>query len=340
MKNYTFLFLIFSLSLMACNTAMKEQQEIISGMEKTLDQNTNDQFLRPLVANYINYSVDFPKDEMTPIYLYRCAVLYYRVGNYKEAIINLETILREHSSTPILEDTYLTLAMICNIGGQQNKRAEELYNQYKEKYPEGKGMKEVDYFFKPLEEKLTDHITQIQNDIANLPRGQKITDAKYTELAWAYINFIKAKPNAPITAAYCMQAARLAIRLEHYIVAIELLDKIYKNHPDYNQYPEALLLLAVEYDNSALANYLQKQKVVFSGVNPRISKEKLLEKDLQQEAAKLYKEILKKYPNHAVATSAQAGLKNLGKKTAKVVEEFLQKQKEIQKAIGGQTESL
>ena len=338
MKTHYYLIVILCCSLLACNNPMNNKREIIRGMEQAILQNTNDQFLRPLVANYINYAADYPKDEMTAVYLYRCAVIYYRVGNVSDASVLLEQIIREHPDTPLIEDTYLTLAMISNKGGYDKERAEELYTIYKQKYPSGKGISEVDYYFKPAADKLLDNIKRIQNEIANLPRGEEDSPAKYSQLTWAYINYIKAKPDGAITPAYCMQGARLAIRLDYHLVAIELLDKIYNEYKTFEQYPEAMLLLAVQYDTN-IKSYLQKENIVSTGTNPRIQKEELLEKNLTKEAEKIYKEILQKFPTHKVAPSAKAGLKNLGKRTAKIIEEFLAKQDSIQQAISGQTES-
>jgi len=309
----------------SCNKEIQKQREIIRGMEAAIQKNASDQFLRPLMANYINYSVDFPEDEMTPIYLYRAAVLYYRVGNNKEAVINLETILREYPETEILEDTYLLLAMICAKGGLDKKRATELYTIYKEKYPQGKGIDQVEYFFKTPEEKLAEHIKKIQTEIEQLPRGQENHPGKNSQLMWAMSKYVKLKPNDPLAPAYCLKGAQIAMAQDMHLAAVELLDLIYRNYTDFEQYPDALLLLAVEYDN-LITLYLKQGNVVSLAVNPEITAKKLEKMDLVAKGGELYREILRRFPEHDVAVSAKSGLKNLGKRTQKVVDEFVRVQ--------------
>lgn len=332
MKTLYLVFFIFSLcSLVACNDKARQDRELIRGMEKAVEKNTNDQFVRPLVANYIGYTVDYPEDEMTPIYLYRAAVLYYRIGNMDEAASNLEKIIREYPQTPILEDTYLLLAMVYTTGDKDLNRAGEIYQLYQKEYPTGKGIDQANYFFKPKSEKIADRIVEIQQEMDNLPRGENPTTSQYNQLMFAYIQYVETKPDDPLSAAYCMQAARLAIRLEHHLIAVQLLEKIKEDYKDYDLYPEALLVLAVEYDTN-LTLHLKKDKVPFSNINQHLTKKGLLQKDLVAEGGKVYRQILEEYPDHEVAVSAKAGLKNLGKQTAKVIEEFLAEQDSIQRA--------
>jgi TolA-binding protein len=332
MKQISFLFLfVLIIGLSSCNIEMQKEQELITGMEKAVEKNTSDQFVRPLVANYIKYTVNYPEDEMTPIYLYRCAALYYRIGNMDEAAINLEAIIRDYPEVDIIEDTYLFLAMVYTTGDKNLKRAGEIYKLYQEKYPTGKGVDKANYFFKPKSEKIVERIETLQQEMENLPRGVDPSESQYNQLMFTYIQYVEEKPGDPLSAAYCMQAARLAIRLGYHLIAIQLLEEIKEDYPTYDLYPEALLLLAVEYDTN-IKLHLKKDKVPFCNINQHMTKKGLEKKDLVAEGGKIYRQILKEYPEHEVAVSAKAGLKNLGKKTAKVMEEFLAEQDSIQRA--------
>lgn len=324
------LFICCLLSLAACNQERNNQREIINGMEYAVAKNTGDEFVRPLIANYINYAKAFKEDEFAPIYLYRCAVLYYRIRNFSEASKHLETILRTHPETEILEDTYLFLAMIQASPHGRKKRAETLYKTYLEKYPKGKGVAAANYFFRPEKEKLQDYINDILKDINSLPRGASPSEVQLNQLMFSYARFVKGNPESPLSANYCLQGAKLAIRLEQHLIAIQFLEEIYHNYPEFEQYPDALLMLAVEYDTN-ITLYLRKNNVVSSPLDGRITGAKLLKMDVIKHGGELYKEILERFPEHDVAPSAKNGLKNLGKKTNEVVEEFIQVQDSLKR---------
>jgi TolA-binding protein len=329
---YLLLFAVV-IALSACNTERNNQREIITGMESAVVKNTEDKFLRPLIANYIQYNNEFKEDEMAPIYLYRCAVLYYRLRNHSEATKHLETIIREHPETTVLEDAYLFLAMIQASPQGRASRAEELYKEYLEKFPQGKGIVEANYFFRPEEEKLQDHIDRILKEINSLPRGTEPSEGALQKLMFTYANFVKSNPESPLSATYCLQGARLAIRLEEHLIAIQFLDRIYTAYPDFVQYPDVLLMLAVEYDTN-ITLYLRKNKIVSSPLNENITAAKLKNMDVIAEGGKLYKEIIKRFPDHEATKSAQSGLKNLGKETEVVVEDFIRIQDSIQNTLG------
>jgi TolA-binding protein len=329
---YLLLFAV-AIALSSCNTERNNQREIITGMESAVVKNTGDKFLRPLIANYIQYHNEFEEDEMAPIYLYRCAVLYYRLQNHSEASKHLETIIRMHPRTEILEDAYLFLAMIQASPQGRTSRAEELYKEYLQKFPQGKGVAEANYFFRPEKEKLQDHINRILKEINSLPRGAEPSESALQTLMFTYANFVKSNPDSPLSATYCLQGARLAIRLEEHLIAIQFLDKIYTSYPNFAQYPDVLLMLAVEYDTN-ITLYLRKNRIVSSPLNDNITTAKLKNMDVIAEGGKLYQEIIKRFPDHEVTKSAQGGLKNLGKETEVVVEEFIRLQDSIQNTLG------
>ncbi|MGH1338120.1 MAG: tetratricopeptide repeat protein [Aureispira sp.] len=328
MRNLGWMLLTFLL-LTACNTERNQQREAIKGMEQAVERNDDDTFLRPLIANYLQYAKDFKEDELAPIYLYRCAVIYYRARNSGEARIHLETILREYPETAILEDTYLFLAMLEAHPTGHPKRAEELYEIYLEKYPNGKGKTDADFFFLPEEKKLQHNIDKILKDIDALPRGIEPSETQFMQLIYSYAKLIEITPEDPFAPLYCLKGARLAIRLEEHLIATQFLEEIYHNYPDFDQYPNALLLLAVEYDTN-LTLFIRKGKLGTSTLTEHINTQNLVEIDPIARGKALYEEILKRFPETDVAESARYGLKNLGKKTDEVVDEFIRMQDSIQ----------
>lgn len=323
-----YLLLSCLLFLAACQSERQQKQEIIKGMEQAAQQNTSDKVLRPLIANYLDYANAYKEDDKTPLYLYRAAILYYRAKNYGESSVHLERILREHENAAILEDAHLLLAAIHAGPTGQRSRADELYRAYLERYPQGKGVADADYYFLPEHQKLQDYIDQHIKTINSLPRGQEPTDEQLIQLTFAYANFVKAKPNAPLAPSYALEGARLAIQLEEHLVAVQLLEEIYHQYPEFDRYPDALLMLAVEYDTN-LSLYIKKEKNLTSPLTQHVTIEDLKTIDPIQKGKALYEEILRRFPDHVVADSARAGLKNLGKETEEVVEEFLRMQDSI-----------
>ncbi len=321
--------LLLILFLTACNTARNQQREVIQGLEQAVERNSSDEFLRPLIANYLQYVKEFKEDEMSPIYLYRCAVIYYRARNFGQARVNLERILREYSNPPILEDVYLLLAMVESGPTGREGRAEELYELYLEKYPDGKGKAQADYFFLPEEKKIQQKIDQILAEIDALPRGVEPEEQQLLQLMFAYVKLVTANPEDPFAPLYCLKGARLAIRLDEHLIATQFLEQIYHRYPEFDQYPETLLLLATEYDTN-LTLYIREDQLVTSTLTDYINLNNIKEIDPIARGKVLYQEILQRFPDHDVADSARYGLKNLGRHTNEVVEEFIRRQDSIQ----------
>ena len=210
-----------------------------------------------------------------------------------------------------------------------NNRAEELYELYLEKYPDGKGKSAADYFFLPEEKKLQQSIDKILKDIDRLPRGVEASETQYMQLMFSYAQLVKITPEDPFAPLYCLKGARLAIRLEEHLIAAQFLEKIYHDYPDFDQYSDALLLLAVEYDTN-LTLYIHKGNITTSDLTDHINRQNLEEIDPIARGKALYEEIQLRFPKTDVAESARYGLKNLGKKTSEVVEEFVRMQDSIQ----------
>lgn len=333
MRPFIGLILLFLLGLSACEDERSQKREMILGLEHAIVQNPTDEFVRPLVAGYLDYYSNYEDDEMTPVYLYRCAVVYFRAGNQKEAAVHLETILRKYPESEVVEDTYLFLAMIMDKYTHQKDRAKTLYETYLETYPNGKGLVAANNFFRPAEEKTQENIDDLLRQFSALPRGQQPSESLLSKLMFAYAQFVKQAPDHPLAAAYCLQGAKLANRLSYSMITIQFLDKIYRDYPDFQQYPEAVLMLAVEYDTN-ISLHLQKGKVLSSPLSSNINIPVLRKMDLIAEGGRLYREILERYPDHEVADSARTGLKFLGKTSNAVVEEFIRVQDSIKAARG------
>ncbi len=312
-----------------CSKEKNNQLEIIQGMEKAVESKPSDEFIRPLIANYLQYYNAFKTDEMSPVFLYRCAVMYYRVNNFTQCAVNFERIIQEYPECPILEETFLSLAMVYQVKLNDNKRTKELYTDYLVKFPQGKGASKANYFFRPDKEKLQDYIDNILSDIAQLPRSKRVSKSTLNTLLFAYINFVNENPTDPFAAAYCLSASKIALGLDRKLIGIQLLYKVYKDYEDFYQYPEALLLLGVLFDDD-IPNYLQKNNIVSSRLDNYFNLKKLQSIDPLKYARRIFQKIVDDFPDRPAAKSATACLQNLGKRsTAQIVEEFLQRRDSI-----------
>jgi len=88
---------------------------------------------------YNDFCVKYPKDSLTPEYLFRASDIAQGTGNYQQAAIYLETILANHTEYPKYSDACFAAAFVydeylekVNDGGE---RAKELYDFIITKYP-------------------------------------------------------------------------------------------------------------------------------------------------------------------------------------------------------------
>lgn len=298
-------------------------------MEGGIEKNLKDEYVRPLLANYIKFCTAYPEDAHVSVFLYRAAVLYYRAGNFGETIQLLEKILANYDSSPVLEDTYLTLAMIYNEKLMNEGRAKELYETYLKEFPKGYGIDEAEFYFMPEKEKIKVHIQRLNTQIENLPRGQEASESQYLSLIFAFAKFVELNPEDAISPYYCLNGAQYAIRVGYPIFALELLQKLLEEYPEYERYPEALYLKAEIYDSS-LEDYLKDEKRKNGLINGIIDLERLEKIKPKVEAKKIYKNIIYRFPDAAISDQARNKL-NLGDKDVNsIVNEMVRKQDSIQ----------
>lgn len=323
--------IILLVGLTGCENKQLKQQVQIQELEAQANRQTVDAHIKPLLLAYVDYYQTYPEDaEMCPIYLYRGAVLYYRISNWKEALKYLEIIIREYSNASIFPHV---LALAGSIAEQRTlnlNRAGQLYQMYLDRYPDGEYVELAQFFFKPEDVKMRARVAEYQTKLFDKRRPDKLDRQVAIRLLWAYVAYVRQFPGDQFAPIYAFQGARLATQLGEDIAAIELLDLIYEDYKEFDQYPEALFLLAIEYENKLKSYFRGRDPSQYLEVkaNPRITLARLRVVEPLKEAEKLYKEFLQKYPKHELAPHAASGLKYLGQKPNQVIHDFLLTQKD------------
>lgn len=119
-------------------------------------------------------------------------------------------------------------------------------------------------------------------------------------MIYAYSETVKSYPSTKLAPDYLFKAGEIASSLNYSDQAIAFFKEAYDKYPEFKKAPYCLFLQAFIYENQ-----------------------------LHQfgEAATLYKEVIKQYPEERVAEDAKACLANLGKTDEELIKEFEEKNK-------------
>lgn len=118
----------------------------------------------------------------------------------------------------------------------------------------------------------------------------------------AFYNFVSVCPKDSMAPVFLLKGGQVAQSIENYSKAKELFYMCINNFPDFKNRGAAMFLLAQLYDTPTMLNN-------------------------EEEAKKLYEQIIKEYPKTNFANDAKACLNNLGKSDEQLIQEFLKKNK-------------
>lgn len=129
----------------------------------------------------------------------------------------------------------------------------------------------------------------------------------------AYLNYANSFKDDSLTAEYLFKAADLYRAKREYQEALELYDRLQKEHAAFKKIPQTVFLQGFVYEN-----------------------------DLRQldNARERYETFLADYPNHDLAKDVKFSLDNLGKTPEQIIEEFTRKQAEETAATAADTIAL
>jgi outer membrane protein assembly factor BamD (BamD/ComL family) len=151
----------------------------------------------------------------------------------------------------------------------------------------------------PSKEKLSGQISAMEKRLFS-PTAQGLSRESVDSLVADYENYVKRFPEDSLAPAYLFKAAGVAMNTGNGGKAVELYDKLMKDHPSH---PKAALALFFK-------GYVQEN----------------LLKNLDQ-AKETYLLFIEKYPDNEFADDAQASIDNLGKTPEQMIREFEAKRK-------------
>lgn len=323
-----FILILFAAVIFYSCSGRYSLENKINSLENAMEavNEPSDSILEPLLMAYTGYIRKYPEDGRAPIYLYKVGSFYVRMQNWKEAAKHFELVIDRYKDSEVYAEALLLAAYSYEtIRANNEERAAVLYKEYLEKYPEGPGIARAQYYFKPENYKIRSRIAEYQNELY-AEKGNLNRQTAHI-LVSQYMNYIKKYPQSEFSPNYCFEGGKLASTIGETLDAVEFWLTILEIYPDFRLYPETILLLAVEYE-AKMPIYLlnpPKKERLSQKVNNRIKRFELLKTDWQKESEKLYKQFLKKYPNHELAEQAKASLKYLGKTPNEVVSEFKKK---------------
>jgi TolA-binding protein len=126
-------------------------------------------------------------------------------------------------------------------------------------------------------------------------KDAKFDFAKAAILITNYDKYATHYPDKENAAPFLFKAGDLAMGMNRAAEAIAFFDRVYTKHPTFEKAPYAFFLKGFVLENQV--------------------------GDVQQ-AEKIYNEFLAKFPDHAMAESAQFALKNLGKSPEELIRQF------------------
>ena len=329
-----FLGLCCLLLLQACQREKRALQGQIAELEARMAEQPDDSVMRPLLTYYQRYAKAYPEDALAPVYLYRTAEIYFRVNNYEQTSIHLESILRDFPKAEIIPQTLIFGGMLYDERMAAPKRAEELYQRYLDEFPDGPDKEKAAFFFKPEIERLHARIEQARTKLQGANRGE-INQEVGLQLVGFYRYLVEKYSQDPKTPAYCYEGAVLAKNMGRLEDAVMMLKQYVEQYEKEPQHADALFVLATTYENEMeeYKRYYEQEenKRVRTDVSRKFRPMPGGELDYKKEAEKLYKLFLQRYPNHALKPLVEQSLKFIHKDPSDLVEQFAKQHKEKKK---------
>lgn len=154
--------------------------------------------------------------------------------------------------------------------------------------------------FSSCEEQVTENpLKTLEANYSSLTSGsgtREQIDSARIELIQGYVQFVDSHPEDSLATRYLDAAATLhASQPAESREAIRIFDRLINEYPDATRSSEALFMKAYILNNSLQA---------------------------YSEAKKYYEEFMRKYPNHELAASASAELKNMGISNEEIVDSW------------------
>jgi TolA-binding protein len=314
----------------ACKNPKKELQEEIKKLEASVAENPIDSNLRKLLVYYQRFAEEHKTDPQAPLYLYKGAEWYFRVGNVAESSRLLELIIQKFGPNEARAEAILLAASLYEERMNLNDRAKELYELYLKEFPKGRGAERAQLFFRPLNERTAYHIERLRDSLYDKNERGKINLPNAFLLMQYYKDFSDRFPDDAKAPAYTYEGGALAKNMGEFGLAVYLFKTFLDRYPTNAQHPEALFALATTLENE-MPRYRQthaQQEQRRQQLDANYQKKILEIQDDLKEAERLYKLFLQQYPQHPLASVVKACLQNIGKDPNDLAAEFAKKHKQ------------
>lgn len=145
MKTHTFthlliLFIGIMYFLFACTPSNKKPANDIKDLEKLIAADTTGKLIQTkgaeLLVMYMNYYKKFPKDTITPEYLFKSCKIMINTSQAELAFNWLDTVKIKYPSYKRLPECLFLQAFICENYLMQFGRAKDIYTEFLKKYPD------------------------------------------------------------------------------------------------------------------------------------------------------------------------------------------------------------
>lgn len=292
-----FLFFLGSCSFffLACAPQQSDQGSI-NRLEAALEQGEDNDLAKELVQEYLTYASKYPKEvELNGRYLYRAAALEYRMGNYAEAIKNLQKALEDYYESSNSGNSAALLASIYQDKLRNLPVATSIYQGMQIAFPDSLSNK----FSFPA------NLPSVAVRLDSLRQGifDEQTYGVNFQVANDYISSVESfalvAPKDPNTPALLFKAGEVARSIQTFSKAVDLLQWLHERYPDSEKDAQAMFLIAFTLDDGLK----------------------------QFEDAKVaYEAFIAKYPNDPFADDAQFSLNNLGKDINELIDQFSEDQ--------------
>ena len=330
---YFFLLLFSSAFVLACQGPEAESRAEIERLEPLVQENPVDSNLRRLMVFYQRFVEQAPQHPQSPVYLYRCAEWYLRVGNLGEASKQLERIIESYPDSPVHPSALILAAMTYEERMNMANRAKELYELYLKRYPQGPEAEQAALFFKPEQERIAKRIERIRDTLFRKDRREELNQGAALLLLQAYKDFVDRHENENQAPQFAYDGGILAKNMGDIGLAVYFLRSFAERYPSHALHPEALFSLATSLENEfpRYRQNNQRQEERRKQGDPLYKKQVSDIQDEIKEAELIYREFLKRYPQHHLRPVVEQSLQYLGKDPNDLAAEFARKLKEQRK---------
>ena len=147
----------------ACGPSQKTQKENIVRLENELQKGQDTAKMSALISMYDKYSVDFPDDSLTPMYIFRSGEMNRVMKKGTQALINYDLLIKKYPKSEYVPQCYFLKGFVFEDVMYDFPAAEVSYREFIEKFPNHPLRKEAELSIKFLG-KSVDEIIEMFSD--------------------------------------------------------------------------------------------------------------------------------------------------------------------------------